>query len=58
MESSGGVKMNEILEIIPCVCFGLPCVVMIIFVVGGFMSDAKNERIAKIGNGLLKLIEG
>lgn len=36
--------MNEILELIPCVCFGLPCVVMIIFVVGGFMSDAKNYR--------------
>jgi hypothetical protein len=50
------IKMNEILEIIPCICFGLPCVVMIIFVVGGFMSDAKNTKIAKIGNMLLSLI--
>ena len=49
--------MNEILEIIPCVCFGLPCVVMVIFMIGGFMSDAKNAKIAKIGNKLLKLIE-
>ena len=49
--------MNEILEIIPCVCFGLPCVVMVIFMIGGFMSFAKNEKIAEIGNKLLKLIE-
>ena len=44
------------LEIIPCVCFGLPCMVMIIFIIGSFLSFSNNERIKKIGDKLLDLI--
>ena len=45
-----------ILEIIPCVCFGLPCVAMVLFRVGGFLSFSSNGKIKKIGDKLLSLI--
>ena len=44
-------------EIIPCICFGLPCVAMVIFMVGSFLSFSSNEKLQKIGECLLRLLE-
>lgn len=45
-----------ILEIVPCVCFGLPGIFMIIFMVGSFLSFSNNGKIKRIGEKLLDLI--
>lgn len=38
-------------EIIPCICFGVPCAMMIIFMVGSFLSFSSNRKLQKLANG-------
>ena len=44
------------LEVIPCICLGLPCVVMLLFILGSFLSFSNNRKIKRIGDKLLDLI--